>query len=905
MVTVNLHGNWNLYLDPEKAYTEPPVPNDTICLPDSTAHAQKGPENKEPHLEHMTDRFYFEGYAWYSRQIDIKESWPQKQILLFLERTRISTVFIDGKEISTRNSLCGYQEHDLTGCLTAGVHTLTIRVDNTDYPTKGGCMTSPDCQTNWNGIVGRIELQIRENQYPANLQITAETPERVMVTAEICGEDAECTENAEVIIRRKSGEELFRGYYPVEDCILNAALSLTGNDLLWDEYHPNLLQAEVIYKTESISDYFGIRKLSNDCRKLLVNEREVFLRGKCESLTFPRTGFSPMTADGWKKVFSTAKEYGINHYRFHTCCPPDAAFTAADEMGIYLEPELPFWGTITEPGEEGYNHEEQEYLIQEGYRILKNYGNHPSFIILSMGNELWGSMSRVNYLMKLFKSVDRRRMYTQGSNDFQFTPAIFAEDDVFCGVRFARDRLFRASYAMCDAPQGHVQTQAPNSSFNYDAVIVPDVSDKKEIKEGYIEIQYETGVRRVKASNVDPDVIPQIPVISHEIGQYEFFPDFTELGRYEGSMQPLYLEVFRERLEKAGLFEQWKDFFETTGALAVDCYRRELETVFRSKEMSGFQILDIMDCPSQGIALVGVLNSWMESKDLISAAMWRRFCSDAVILAELDSFVVTSGQTIYMPVKMSVSRWEEYDGTQIACRIHMEEQIIAETILPVCVKPMRLQEIGTVKFTIPELSEVKRIRIELEISGMETANTYELWAYPNCDVVISEKKICCEGKEVLITRTETEKEQYRMEKIPFLYIPEAEETDIEGTYCTDFWNYPMFRSISEIMNKKIPIGTMGLLIQKEDEVLRGFPCEKYSTPQWYQLTEHSHCAVLDEKKDIRIVVQPIDNVERCHKLGMLYWQEDVLICTVRIWEIGSCPEVKAFVKSMVQVLCGR
>lgn len=911
MIKIDLQGTWDLYLDAEKVCTLPPQGNDTIVLPDSTAHAEKGMADLEPNLGHMTDRFYFEGYAWYSREIQVEPEWVDKKLTLFLERTRISTVYIDGKEINTQDSLCGYHEHDLTGKLTVGEHILTIRVNNTDYPTKGGHMTSPDTQTNWNGIVGRMELQIREKVYPDNLQVYARTPECVKVTADICGEmqdkiSGKLTDGdssmATVVIRRSSGELLHEGVYPYENGRLEVEIALSGEDLLWDEYHTNLLQAIVLVEAESVSTTFGIRKLSTDGRRLLVNDKQVFWRGKHDGLVFPRTGYAPMNVEEWKQVFATMKEYGINHYRFHTCCPPDAAFSAADEMGIYMEPELPFWGTIAAPGEDGYNEAEQTYLIEEGFRILKDFGNHPSFVMLSMGNELWGSMERINSFLHDYKLADGRHFYTQGSNNFQFCPAVLSDEDVFCGVRLAGDRLFRGSYAMCDAPQGHIQTDLPNSAHNYDDIIAPMQVDEAQVGDGYIEIQYGTGTKRVKAVSGEGALIPQVPVVSHEIGQYDFFPDFTELGRYEGSQQPLYLNVYMERMEKSGILEQWKDFYQATGALAIDCYRREIEAALRSKELSGFQLLDMQDFPGQNVALVGVLNAWLESKGLISPADWRKFCSDTVILGELESFVVTEKQQITMPVKLSVCNWEQFEGEELTYQVCMGGEELAIGWFAIEKGSERLQEVGVISFDIPTLQKPEKIEIKLQITDTEYANEYTLWAYPQVEVEITEEDIAYEGKSVKLVKTLEEAVACKQAGQPVICVPEMAEEDVEGTYCTDFWNYPMFRSISESMNRKVPIGTLGLYIHEDKKLMQSFPYEKYSTPQWYQLVMHSHCAVLEGKEDVEVLVQPIDNVERAHKLGMLYYEKDVLICTSRLWEIKEYPEVKAFAKVLVEMV---
>ena len=309
MITLDLQGIWNLYLDLDKACTIPPQPNDTIVLPDSTAHAEKGSEKLKPTPDYMTDRFYFEGYAWYSRKIFVEESWVDKKLTLFLERTRISTVYIDNVEIDTEDSLCGFHRHDLTGKLTAGEHVLTIRVSNVDYPTKGGHMTSPDTQTNWNGILGRMELQVRERLYPDNLQVDARTPECVRVTARIgdTGADGKYAGENEVsgnvagtamiTIMRITGELLYESAYPYTNSHLEVEIALTGEELLWDEYHTNLLQAKVTIGTESLTTNFGIRKLSTEGRRLLVNDKLVFWRGKHDGLVFPKNGYAPMTVE--------------------------------------------------------------------------------------------------------------------------------------------------------------------------------------------------------------------------------------------------------------------------------------------------------------------------------------------------------------------------------------------------------------------------------------------------------------------------------------------------------------------------------------------------------------------------------------------------------------------------------
>ncbi len=898
MICVDLSGAWELFLDEKKEYKKPPKGNDRIFLPDSVAHAKKDRKNKVPNTSYMTENYHFEGYAWYSREIEIRPEFQEKNIILFLERTRISTVFIDGVEVDTQNSLCGFHKHDLTGKLTAGPHILTVRVDNTDYPTKGGHMTSPDTQTNWNGILGRMELQFRDKVYPENLQVYAKTPGEVKVTATIQGLQSG---SAQVILCRKGGECLAQDTCQFEDGMLQAVFALEGEKLLWDEYHTNLLEATVTLGEESISTTFGIRDLSHEGRKLLVNGKQVFWRGKHDGLVFPDTGYAPMTVEGWKKTLSTAKEYGINHYRFHTCCPPEAAFEAADELGVYMEPELPFWGTIGALGEEQYNGQEQDYLIEEGFRILNDFGNHPSFVMLSMGNELWGSTERINSFLVAYKEADNRHFYTQGSNNFQFCPVVLDAEDVFCGVRLSGDRLFRGSYAMCDAPQGHIQTTEPNTVHNYDAIIVPTTFADAEDAAEEIEIQYGTGTKKVKAIEGGEMLIPQVPVISHEIGQYDFFPDFDELERYNGVGQPLYLEIYRERLQVVGLYEQWKEFFEATGKFAIDCYKRELEAALRSKELSGFQLLDLQDFPGQCVALVGVLNAWMESKGLITAKEWRNFCDDVVLLTEIERFVLEEEAEVDIPVKLSVCNREAICGTCLRYSVTIGEMVITEGVLSIPESEERVCLAGKVQFKVPKLNRPEKIRLRLYIDDTEYENAYTMFAYPKVEINITGEAIIYGEERVKIVKTIEEAKRLKEQGECVLCIPEATPDTVEGTYCTDFWNYPMFRSISESMNRKVPVGTLGLYIHENKILQEEFLAEKYSTPQWYHLVMNSHCEILDGKENIELLVQPIDNVERCHKLGMLYYEEGILVCTAKIYETSVLPEGKAFAKVLLEL----
>lgn len=882
---INLAGSWRLELDRDKKEGLPPSPfQDTINLPNTTSNARKGQKNEEVLIGSLTDEYAFEGYAWFEREIEIPAELSGKTCRLFLERTRMTRVWVDGRETGSQNSLNTPHLYDLSGYMDPGRHTLTVRVDNTDYPTKRGHLTSPDTQTNWNGITGRMELQFFGETFLDQVQVYPNVAERSFtLTSSVIGHaaDAILSVSAEGV----NGDQphfVSKQEYAISSDQLSATYKLGEQALLWSEDNPNLykLTLRLMNQAGELLDEqvltTGLREFKADGDKFRINGKKTFLRGKHDGLVFPLTGFAPTEVEEWVRVLSIAKDYGINHYRFHTCCPPEAAFTAADLLGIYMEPELPFWGTITDETHENHNQEEQDYLIREGYAMLQAFGNHPSFVMMSLGNELWGSHERLNSILKDYKAFDARHLYTQGSNNFQFVPVILEQEDFFCGVRFSRDRLFRGSYAMCDAPLGHVQTDRPGTMMDYDERIVPTVTGEKgseaEAGDGTIQIQYGTEARTVKADAAgDGELIPQLPVVSHEIGQYAVYPNFEEIGKYTGSLKAKNFEVFRERLEAKGMGHLARKFFTSSGKLAVSCYKEELEAALRSRRMAGFQILDLQDFPGQGTALVGVLDAFMDSKGLVTPEEWRTFCSDAVLLARFEKYNYEAGEAFQARVELSYYREADLTGRKLVWELRDESQdqvlIGDEAEVPSAPGENHI-EICDIGLTMPAVAEMTKAVLSLSISGTDIWKEYELWIYPNPVSVDLEN-----APGVYLYEELSEEVFERLEKgenILLLPRPDALSGTIEGLYSTDFWCYPMFRSISESMNKPGPIGTMGLLIQNEHPALKHFPSEEYSTYSWWSTVTYSHSIILDHlPQALTPIVQTIDNFERNHKLGLL------------------------------------
>ncbi len=884
MMKIDLSGQWQVKLDAEKQETMPQAYPETMMLPGTTSAAGLGMPNPAKERGCLTDAYRFEGAVWFMRTFTAGD-WTGEQTMLTLERTRKTTVYLDGRPIGHQESLCTPHRYFLPP-VHAGEHTLVIRVDNTDYPTRGGHLTSPDTQSNWNGITGEISLTV------AHTLLTDLTvrPDLRRGCLRVHGHIIGAPDGVAGIVLPGQMEHLL----PYRRGVLDGECPLKGNEAFWDEAHPEIHTISIDLDGDVYETTFGLRDVRTLGRRLLINGRETFLRGKVDNLLYPKTGYTPTDVASWMTILGIAKEYGINHYRYHTACPPDAAFTAADLLGVYMAPELPFWGTVAEEGEEGYDERERDFLFQEGFRILREYGHHPSFLWLSLGNELWGSKDVLNRMMRAYREADDTKLYSSGANNYQFVPDVLDEENVFVGVRLGRERLIRGSYAMCDAPQGIVQTTAPESVSNYDASIVPETLGQSG-EAGKVQIQYGTGVKEVDAQSADA-LIPDVPVISHEVGQYVFYPDFSEIPHYTGPLKPRNIEAMRENLERAGLYGEHEAFFRQTGHLAVDCYKREIETLLRSREVSGFQLLDLQDYTGQGTALVGVLNAMMENKGLISAEEWREFCAGTVVLGEFASFTGMMGEDIRFDVQISECDPEK-QHTCIRCTLmDGERELYACDVAPGA-RQGRLTD--TVSVTFPAecyrdamQERITRLTVALTLAD-GTRNHYPIWLIPPVDIRITREGIEKDGRMVAFVSAEEKADGAA------IVVPSA-EGQLPAEYCTDFWCYPMFRSISESMGKPVPVGTMGLSIDTASPLLKRFAQEDYTTPAWYAILQTAHVQRLPA--DIRPAVQMIDNTERCARLGILYQQDGLWYLTARLWEKPDDPTVRALAWSLWEAL---
>lgn len=725
--TVSLAGEWRFDLDPKNAgiterWFEKDL-SDRVKLPGSTDENRKGtPNTRPPDLQHLSRLYEYTGPAWYQRDITIPDEWKGERVILFLERCHWETqVWLDGKPCGMQDSLCVPHVHELGTDLQPGVHRLTIRVDNSVKYNVGNWAHSitEETQTNWNGIIGRIELRATPPVRIESVQVYPESGS-IRVNAKVRGLLStirfDVHHNGELIASKTvKGTE---------------AVIPLPNAKLWDEFSPVLygLSAQLVpedhrtYRT--YRTHFGLRDLRVQDKRLVLNGRRIFLRGTLECCIFPKTGYPPTDVDSWLRIFKIAKSYGLNHMRFHSWCPPEAAFQAADRMGFLLHVELPQW-----VGDVGKDAPRDKFIHEEMIRILDEYGNHPSFGMLCMGNELRGDESYLQQLVVLGQKYDPRRLYTpstawsQGEHD----------DYDVGGGRGLHGPTTNTDFATTDA----------------------------EFK---------------------------VPVITHEVGQWSVFPNLAETTKYTGVLRPRNFELIRDMLEARGTLDQAADFTRASGRLSAELYKEEMEVLLRTPGHGGFQLLDLHDFPGQGTALVGMLDAFWDSKGIIKPEEWRRFCGPIVPLLRMSKRTWTTDETF--TAKVQVAHFGQGDVTAVPVWTitYPDGRKVASGTLPA--KRLSTGDLHDLGDTAASLASVKaptKLTVTVSLKGTDASNSWNIWVYsPRVDIIQPADVTVTRSVDQAISRLKEGEKVLLLPTKPFLRNPGM------GSFTPVFWSPILF-----------------------------------------------------------------------------------------------------------------
>jgi hypothetical protein len=885
--SLSLEGEWGFRIDSldrgiqDKWYLEP-MP-ETVRLPGSMAENGKGEEvtvntkwtgdiidqsyfREEKYAKYrqpgnikipfwLKPGKYYKGVAWYQKEFDLPEGWKKKHVSLFLERPHWeSTVFVNGKEAGKENSLAVPHRFDISGLLVEGRNTVSIRIDNrTLIPIGNNSHSISDhTQSDWNGIAGEISLKATSGIYIGNVDIYPSLEKK----------------NARVVVRivNRGGLE-FRGKLQLQaeemasrtrksgkvtiDANLNSTNGLftidypMGTDFsVWNEFDPALYRLNVSLqeKGSGVIDYkseqFGMREFRAKGTRFEVNGLPVFLRGTTECCVFPLTGYPPSDTASWGRVLRICRNYGLNHVRFHSYCPPEAAFEMADRLGIYFHIECSSWanqGTSI-----GDGRPVDKFIYEEGDRIISEYGNHPSFCMLAYGNEPAGKNQKeyLGRLLTYWKDKDNRRVYTSAAgwpvideNDYNLTP----------GPRIQQ---------WGDGLKSIINAQPPQTMYDF-----------RDFVSRYT-----------------------IPVVSHEIGQWCVYPDFKEIAHYTGPLKATNFEIFRESLTENNMGDQAEDFLMASGKLQALCYKAEIEAALRTPGFAGFEMLQLHDFPGQGTALVGILNPFFESKGYITSEEFRMFCNETVPLARIPRHVYRNDEEFSADIEIFNFGKNAIVNTGVLCYIINNE---GDTIYTQHIQKDEIERgncipAGKINFSLNKIDQPQKLSLIVSLKNTRFTNKWDFWVYP--------VKGNIDQGDVLITESLDQRSLSALRKskpvllLNYGKIGKNKGADVAVGFSSIFWN-------TAWTHNQAP-HTLGILCNPEHPLFRSFPTEYHSNWQWWDPVMHSQAMIIDGfPENLKPVIQPIDTWFENRRLALAFecsvFGGKLLVCSIDLKNISE------------------
>jgi len=811
MNKIDLAGNWAAHF-----------PDGTACratLPGTLDTNKLGVPDEENLESRFTRLYTYEGLVRFKKKIDVAEFRKgNSRVFLEIERARALQLIVGKHHIPAiiRGTLSTPYVFELTNHLEQDEIEIELISDNSYplWPKKAithSSAATDETQTNWNGLIGYIRLRIENSTFIQAIRIypyenTVDVQVDINTNVDYKGE---LNFNCIAFLKEETLFVNLSKHQTKTFILKNIALNDSAQK--WDEEEGNLYNLTVSATgcDEKIVS-FGIRQIGiNEKQRLTLNGRTFFLRGESNCAVFPETGHPPMTKLEWKEVLQAYADYGVNCMRFHSWCPPTAAFEAADEMGMMMQPELSCWNPQT-----AFESDlDQDFYKLELKQILRHFANHPSFVMFTFGNEPWNEeagQQRMNVMLDLCYEMDPTRLYANSSNPYYGQRGIdpksqfYTSSHVYTTPYKEEEALHIRAYS--SEAKGHLNEMYPNAKTDFSKAVQ------------LIHAQY-----------------PQA-VFGFEVGQSQILPDFKEIDDFKGVTRAKNFQIIKDNVEKNGMLENWETWVNATGELAFLAYREEVESALRTENFSGLSLLGLQDFPGQGTAIVGFLNSHLKPKPYSFAdpARFKTVFNSTVLLLYLEKYTYSSDEKLFAKIKLAnygkypVSApviWKLCDGKQVI----RQGNFVEETYIN-----GGLVDVGTIEIGFEFVTKPSRFDIHIQLGDVQ--NSYPIWVYPDFSVVEEEQASASWIKETdvsirIASYLDDETLQFLKQGGSVYLEPQPLEEkmpeSIGGQFTTDFWSIKTFPKQQ---------GGMGMVINTNHPSLENFPTEYHTNWQWWPMT---------------------------------------------------------------------
>ena len=898
---LSLNGEWYFTLDPEGIFLEKDIGSapakSTVNVPGSWEEQGFGEPSKHNPIGTWKKLHEYVGTAWYSREVFISEDLKHQFMKLVLSGVRWMTkLWVNDRYVGEGESLVSDHVFDVTDFIKIGeTNKVVIYVNNEmKYPLHDSHIHSYHTATNWGGITGGIFLEALPK---TNIQDVRVYPrlEKNYIDVEVGLKNSHLLSSDSYLsiqIVKQDGGVVRDIQTPINsiDDKLNLTIDLWENVIYWDDrnpyfYHINLSIIQSKSKIDQQIRTLGIRSIKAEGKQILLNGLPAFLRGYVDCCIFPQTGYPSWNKEDYIKQFKTVKQYGFNHVRLHGWTPPKPFWEAADEEGMLVQTELPHWSALYMIREKDPNQDIHDFLTRELYRVVESLNEHPSFVLLSPGNELISPQGheKLNEVVKLCRALDSTRLYTDNTG-FGRLPAHDREGDFYIPSLNAHP------------PLNNNFAGTPNTFEDYNVVTMQEAK----------------------------------PILAHEHGQFTMYVRPQEAQKYKGVLRPHWLETTMATLEKKGQLERIDEFIEASGTLQARAYKENIERARRTSGLSGIQLLDIRDFPGQGHATTGVLDVFWDNKGTISPEKFRSFNDEVVILMRSLNRTHYAGEKLRVTIDVSNFSTDSFQQSELTWELSANQKTLQSGAIPVTeIIPGNVTSLGVIEVETPA-NQSQSLSLTVKLAGADRIieNEWEFWTYSRPTLHKDASRIWTDVSKLgnslygakFTGKIGFDGFSYKEEKDIDLAISDHLSTELlqflldggkawimaeEGNQFDEvitrflpiFWNYIWFPA---------QIGTtMGMIIHDHPS-LEHFPHDGRSNWNWFHLVDRAIALNLETVPQVKPIVEVIDNHNRGKHLAYSFetkvGEGKLYVSTFNILKNLKRPEVESLLHKNIHYL---
>ncbi len=379
------------------------------------------------------------GTAWYRKAVTLPKDWVGKQVWLKVGGVHAQGWFwVNGKYIGHNACYCGTYKYNITDLVNPGQRVVIAAKVRNDVPSRKGLMAWIE---RFGGLYRSMELEatpsfliddacavsdLDQHRAVIHVRVRAAAGERIPSSR------AEVQVDTATLDRMPTGSGhavVMLGSNSTVEVVVPVTLDPFNP---WSPEAPNLYRADIVLKVDGQAidgwvERFGVRKWEARGGAFYLNNSPYFIRGYGDDFIYPLTIVSPASREIHREHLRLARKYGFAYVRHHTHCELPEFYEAADEVGIMVQPELPYYGATPSAGDPNYFKPKDD--LEELYTQYRRYVSLSTYCTGNEGH-LGSPLDREIY--QLAKRLDPTRLVLhqdggqnrKDNSDFHQGPAV-------------------------------------------------------------------------------------------------------------------------------------------------------------------------------------------------------------------------------------------------------------------------------------------------------------------------------------------------------------------------------------------------------------------------------------------------------------------------------------------------